>query len=180
MREQGNRKRILDKAKPRKLHFKNLHQTEDVCIWNAKAAVSKNLVSLVWSCMWTKRLWFEDRLCKDLANMARITNKLIIIVSSSYKYIEHVNQQQQAWGNKVITKEFSRKRNHERSTSRTFIRLKTCAYKRLKQQSVRIQSALYEVACEQNGCGLKIAVDKNSSMIRITNKLIIVVSSSCK
>ena len=31
-KQQGNRKIILEKAKPRMFHFKNIHQTEDVHI----------------------------------------------------------------------------------------------------------------------------------------------------
>ena len=34
--------------------------------------------------------------------------------------------------NKVIVREFSRRRNYESSTLRTSIRLKTCAYKRAR------------------------------------------------
>ena len=55
--------------------------------------------------------------------------------------------------NNEVAIEFSRKREHEHG----------CAYKNARQsrqQSVRIQSALCEVACEENSRGLKIAVAK--------------------
>ena len=65
--------------------------------------------------------------------------------------------------NNVVAIEFSRRRKPESSTSKTFIRLITCAYKRTRQSRqlvVRIQSALCEVAYEQNNHGLNIAVVK--------------------
>ena len=54
-------------------------------------------------------------------------------------------------------------REHEHSASRMFVILIVLDYKMARQrkrQSVRIQSALCEVACEQNSCGLKIAIIK--------------------
>ena len=59
--------------------------------------------------------------------------------------------------------EFWRRRELELSASRTLVRLIVFDYKRARQcrrQSVRIQSALCEVACEENSRGLKIAVGK--------------------
>ena len=58
----------------------------------------------------------------------------------------------------VVPKEFSRKKNPECFTSRTFIRLKIFAYKKVTQSmqhSERIQSVLGEIACEENSRGLK-------------------------
>ena len=49
----------------------------------------------------------------------------------------------------VFAIEFFTRQDHEPSTLRTFCKLKTCVYKRARQsgqQSVRIQSALCEVA----------------------------------
>ena len=57
--------------------------------------------------------------------------------------------------------ELSRKREHERYTSKTFVRLFVFDYKRAKQSRrlvVKVQSALCKVACEQKSHGLKIAV----------------------
>ena len=54
--------------------------------------------------------------------------------------------------------EFSRRREHERSTSRTFVRLIVLDYKsarQSRQRVVRILSALCEVACDENSRGLK-------------------------
>ena len=51
----------------------------------------------------------------------------------------------------AVAIEFSRRLEHELSILRTFCKLKTCVYKRARQsgqESVRIQSALCEVACE--------------------------------
>ena len=59
--------------------------------------------------------------------------------------------------------ELLRKRKHECSTSRTFVRLFLLDYKRAKQSKrrvVRIQSTLCEVTCEENSRGLTIAVVK--------------------
>ena len=59
----------------------------------------------------------------------------------------------------MVAIEFSRRREHELSVLRTFVKLIMFDYKRARQsrrQSVRIQSALCEVACEKNSCGLKI------------------------
>ena len=76
------------------------------------------------------------------------------------KAIEKYERNKHYINNNVVAKEFSRKLNSERSTSRTFIRLKTCAYKKARQNKlqsvVRILSALCEDACEQNSRGLKI------------------------
>ena len=65
--------------------------------------------------------------------------------------------------NNVVATEFSRRREHEPSTARTFVRLIMSDYKRIRQsrrQVVRIQSNLCEVACEEKSHGLKIAVVK--------------------
>ena len=65
--------------------------------------------------------------------------------------------------NNVVLLEFSRKREHKPSPSIMFVRLFVLAYKRAresKRQSVRNQSALCEVAYEDNSQGLKIAVIK--------------------
>ena len=54
--------------------------------------------------------------------------------------------------NNVVAKEFSRMRNSKHSTSRNFIRLITCAYKKARQSKesvVRIQSPMCEVAYEK-------------------------------
>ena len=62
-----------------------------------------------------------------------------------------------------VTVEFSRSWEQERSTLRTFVILIVLNYKRAKQSKrrvVRIQSALCEVACEQNSYGLKIFIVK--------------------
>ena len=60
--------------------------------------------------------------------------------------------------------EFSRNREHERFTSRTFVRLFVLDYKKARQSRrwvvVKIPSALCEVACEQNSRGLKTAIVK--------------------
>ena len=59
--------------------------------------------------------------------------------------------------------EFQRKRQHERSTSRTFVRLFVLDYKTARQsrrRAPRIQSVLCEVVCEENSHGLKINVAK--------------------
>ena len=54
----------------------------------------------------------------------------------------------------VVVIELSRRLSRKRPTSRTFIRLITCAYKRQsRQEVVRIQLALCEVECEQNSHG---------------------------
>ena len=58
----------------------------------------------------------------------------------------------------AVAIEFSRSLEHELSILRTFCKLKMCVYKRARQsgqESVRIQSALCKVACDQNGCGCK-------------------------
>ena len=55
------------------------------------------------------------------------------------------------------------RREHKPSTIRTSVRAIVSHYKRVGQsrrQVVKIQSALCEVACEQNSHGLKIAVLK--------------------
>ena len=73
--------------------------------------------------------------------------------------------------------DFSRRREHERSTSRRFVRLIVLGYKRARQSRqlvVRIQLALCEVACKENNRGLKKSFV--STLDRITNKHIIVVS----
>ena len=93
-----------------------------------------------------------------------------------------------------------RRGNPERYALRIFIKLNTCAYRKVRksrQRSVRIHSTLCEVACAENSC-VKIAVvniDRtvasvitnrivrgiaNSCVISITHKLIIVVSTSCE
>ena len=62
-----------------------------------------------------------------------------------------------------IAVEFSKSRELEHFTSTTFVILIVLEYKRARQsrlQSVRVQSALCEVACEQNSRVLKIAVVK--------------------
>ena len=62
-----------------------------------------------------------------------------------------------------VAMEFSRRREHERFTSRTFVTLFVLDYKRARQSRrrvVRIQSVLCEVACEVNSRGLKIAIMK--------------------
>ena len=58
----------------------------------------------------------------------------------------------------AVAIEFSRRREQEPSASRTFVRPIVLDNKRARQsrgQLVRIQSVLCEVACEQNGRGLK-------------------------
>ena len=55
----------------------------------------------------------------------------------------------------AIAIEFSRRREYEPSTLRMFCRLKACVHKNARQsgqRSVRIQSALCEVAFELNSC----------------------------
>ena len=55
--------------------------------------------------------------------------------------------------NNIVAIEFSRRREHEPSTLRTFVRLFLLDYKRAKQSrqpAVRLQSVLCEVACEEN------------------------------
>ena len=92
----------------------------------------------------------------------------------------------------MVAIEFSRRRKHESSASGTFVRLIVLNYKSVRQirrQSVRIQSALCEVACEENSRGSKIAVVKIDRTVvsvysislsriansRIANKQVIVV-----
>ena len=69
------------------------------------------------------------------------------------KYIEHRSQQQQAWGKdmyeyahiQTVAKDFSRRREQEISTSRTFVRLNALDYKVERwshQWAVVIQTAL--------------------------------------
>ena len=65
--------------------------------------------------------------------------------------------------NDVLLDEFSKWREQEIFTSRTFLRQFVLDYKRVKQSSQReviIQSALCEVACEQNSHSLKTVVVK--------------------
>ena len=87
--------------------------------------------------------------------------------------------------NKVAI-EFSRKQELEHSFSRTFVRLFVQNYKWIRRSrrrgAVRIQSALCEVACKENSCGLKISVASktaNRCMRRITNKCYCL-QKSCK
>ena len=81
----------------------------------------------------------------------------------------------------AVVIKISRRQECEPSTLRTFGRLKVCAYKKPRQsgqQSVRIQSALCEVAFEENSCGLKVSAvgrKANSFMRGISNKPVIVI-----
>ena len=98
------------------------------------------------------------------------------------KFVTQVNQQQQCvreedrqamWtkfaNNNAVAVEFSRKREHQYFISRTFVRLIVLNYKRARQdrrQSVRMQSTLCEVACEENSCGLKIFFVKSYRTVK--------------
>ena len=84
------------------------------------------------------------------------------------KYIEHLNQAQQALGKEMyenshiqtVSTDLSRRREQKPSTSRTFVRLNVLDYKRARQsrrESVLIQSALWQAAVAY----LKIAVVKS-------------------
>ena len=56
--------------------------------------------------------------------------------------------------NNVVAIEFTRRREHEPSISTTFVKLFVLHYKRARQsrqQSVKTQTALCEVACKENG-----------------------------
>ena len=60
--------------------------------------------------------------------------------------------------NKWLPLEFSRRRDHPPYASKTFVRMNVLDFKKARQsrqQSVRIQSVLCEVAYEHNSCGMK-------------------------
>ena len=84
-----------------------------------------------------------------------------ITISALEIIIEQVSNKEQPWvkdiyanaqNNNVVAIKFSWRREQKLSASRTFVRLNVLDYKRAiqsKRQSVRIHSALCEVACEQ-------------------------------
>ena len=75
----------------------------------------------------------------------------------------------------VVAIEFSRRREQEPSASRTFVRLNVLDYKKQsRRNSIRIQSALCEVACFKIFVASRIA---SSCVRRISNKQLLLYKS---